>query len=67
MSTVGTQINPYATRYFVQGYQEMMKRLKPEKVIVYGAYIPDGCEGDIIQVAPFQQKWREAKDKTSET
>jgi len=67
VSTVGTQINPYATRYFVQGYPEMMKRLKPEKVIVYGAYIPDGCEGDIIQVAPFQQKWREAKDKTSET
>lgn len=66
VSTVGTQINPYATRYFVQGYREMMERLKPEKVIVYGSYIPDGCEGDIIQVAPFQQKWREAKDKGPE-
>lgn len=60
VSTVGTQINPYATRYFVQGYREMMERLKPEKVIIYGSYIPDGCEGDIIQVAPFQSKWRKA-------
>lgn len=66
VSTVGTQINPYATRYFVQGYREMMERLRPEKVIVYGSFIPDGCEGDIIQVAPFQQKWREAKDKGPE-
>ena len=62
VSTVGTQINPYATRYFVQGYREMMERLKPEKVIIYGSYIPDGCEGDIIQVAPFQSKWRVKKD-----
>lgn len=66
VSTVGTQINPYATRYFVQGYREMMERLRPEKVIVYGSFIPDGCEGDIIHVAPFQQKWREAKDKGPE-
>lgn len=66
VSTVGTQINPYATRYFVQGYREMMERLRPEKVIIYGSFIPDGCEGDIIQVAPFQQKWREAKDKGPE-
>ena len=62
VSTVGTQINPYATKYFIQGYREMMKRLKPEKVIVYGSFVPKECEGDIIRVAPFQQKWRVKKD-----
>ncbi len=65
VSTVGTQINPQASEYFKQGYAEMMRRLEPEKVIVYGI-VPEGLEGDIIQVKPFQQKWRELKAKEKE-
>lgn len=61
VSAVGTQINPTATRLFVQGYKEMMDRLQPEKVILYGQYVPEGCEGEIIHVKPFQCKWREKK------
>lgn len=61
VSAVGTQINPSATKLFVHGYSEMMERLRPEKVILYGQYVPDGCEGEVIHVKPFQCKWRELK------
>ena len=58
VSSVGTQQNREATRLFRQGYDEMMKRLEPSAVIMYGS-IPEGLTGNIIPVRPFTSKWRD--------
>ena len=42
---------------FKAGYDEMMKRLKPKTVIVYGDMI-DGLEGNIIRVPSFYEQKR---------
>lgn len=60
MSSVGTQNNKTAKKLFLNGYNEMMKRLEPETVIFYGA-IPKECYGNIVRVKAFQEKFREAK------
>lgn len=57
VSSVGTQINPTARKLFIDGYREMMRRLQPSAVIMYGN-IPDDCTGNIIPVKAFQSKWR---------
>ena len=60
VSSVGTQNNKTAKELFLNGYNEMMKRLEPETVIFYGT-IPKECYGNIIRVKAFQEKFREAK------
>lgn len=40
---------------FKAGYDEMMKRLKPKTVILYGAMI-DGLEGNIIRVPSYYEQ-----------
>lgn len=60
VSSVGTQSGKESGRLFLDGYREMMDRLNPSEIIMYGD-IPDGCEGNIIQVRSFQQKWRSSK------
>lgn len=60
VSSVGTQNNKTAKKLFLNGYNEMMKRLEPETVIFYGT-IPKECYGNIIKVKAFQEKFREAK------
>lgn len=60
VSSIGTQNNKYAKQLFVNGYNEMMKRLQPETVIFYGN-IPEECYGNIIKVRAFQEKFKEAK------
>lgn len=62
VSTVGTQINPAAARLFMKGYREMIRRLQPEKVIIYGSRVPTGCGDNVIRIEPFQSKWRVKKD-----
>jgi hypothetical protein len=59
VSSVGTQQNKRATRLFELGYQEMMDRLKPSAVIMYGN-IPESCTGNVIPVRAFTTKWRES-------
>ena len=46
ISSVGTQKNKDARRLFMDGYREMLSRLKPQKVLFFGD-VPDGCEGNI--------------------
>ena len=60
VSSVGTQNNKHAKELFLNGYNEMMKRLEPETVIFYGT-IPQECYGNITRVKAFQEKFREAK------
>lgn len=42
---------------FKQGYEEMMRRLNPTKVLYYGDMI-DGLKGDIIQIPSFYAERR---------
>jgi gene 1 protein len=58
VSSVGTQQNATATRLFELGYREMMQRLKPAKVIVYGK-VPECCTGNVVRINAFTTKWRE--------
>lgn len=57
VSTVGTQANETSRRLFLEGYQEMLARLVPSQVLIYGA-IPEGVEGNIVPIAPFQRRLR---------
>lgn len=60
VSSVGTQNNKLAKQLFVDGYNEMIKRLQPTTVIFYGN-IPSECTGNIVKVRAFQEKFKEAK------
>ena len=57
VSSVGTQADPESRKLFLTGYREMLSRLQPLKIIMYGN-VPDECQGNIIPVKAFQQKWR---------
>lgn len=59
VSSVGTQGNKRSAYLFEAGYNEMKRRLQPEKIILYGS-VPECCKGDnIVNVKAFQSKWRE--------
>lgn len=61
VSSVGTQANKESKRLFLQGYEEMMKRLNPTFVIFYGK-VPEKCDWNVIRVKAHQQdikeRWR---------
>ena len=46
VSSVGAQKSPAARKLFLCGYREMLRRLKPEKILFFGD-VPDGCEGNL--------------------
>ena len=60
VSSVGCMANEESKQIFVEGYTEMIKRLEPEKIIFYGE-IPKECNGNIVRVKAFQEKFREAQ------
>lgn len=43
---------------FKRGYDEMLKRLKPKKILFYGSMI-DGLDGNIIRIPSYYEKKRE--------
>lgn len=60
VSSVGTQNNKTAKELFLNGYNEMLKRLEPETIIFYGT-IQKECYGNIIRVKAFQEKFKKVK------
>ena len=54
VSSVGTQMNADARALFMAGYNEMLARLEPSAILFYGS-VPDGCKGNIIPLATFQE------------
>lgn len=52
ISSVGTQKNPDARRMFLAGYNEMLIRLQPAKIIFFGD-VPDECRGNIERHDPY--------------
>ena len=56
VGTVGVMNNKEAKELFIKGYNEMLKRIEPSKIIIYGNEI-EGLEGDKIYIKPFSSKW----------
>lgn len=44
---------------FLAGYEEMVRRLRPETIVFYGT-VPEECMGDIVRVRVFAEKFKEA-------
>lgn len=59
VSSVGTQGSKERKGLFLNGYKEMVKRLKPETIIFYGN-VPEECKGNIVRIKAFQDKFKEA-------
>ena len=61
ISTLGIKKNSnwngYVDTLFKDGYNEMLRRLKPSNIILYGSMI-DGLEGNIIRVPSFYEARR---------
>lgn len=62
VSSVGTQGNARSAQLFKAGYEEMKRRLKPVRIIMYGSVPECAKNDDIIPVKAFQQKWRDRED-----
>lgn len=60
VSSVGTQRRPETKQLFLDGYNEMLSRLNPTKIIFFGD-VPDGCEGPIEHHASFYQEIQKRK------
>ncbi len=60
VSSIGTQSNSQSKQMFADGYNTMMKRLRPSKVIFYGN-VPNDCAGNIVHIHSFQEKWNKAE------
>lgn len=58
ISSVGTQANTESKRLFKLGYDEMLKRLEPTVIYLYGL-VPAGCDDERIKRIPaFQERHR---------
>lgn len=58
VSSVGCLHSKAKRELFLDGYAEMMRRLRPDKVFFYGR-VPDECEGNIVRIGTFQEKFEE--------
>lgn len=59
VSSVGTQNGREKKRLFLEGYNAMVERLRPETIIFYGT-VPEECLGNIVRIKAFQNKFKEA-------
>ena len=55
VSAVGSSNSAATKQLFIDGYREMMDRLKPSQIIFYGR-VPDECEGNIVSIAAYQER-----------
>lgn len=63
ISSVGTQDDEECARLFDLGFNEMVKRLHPSKIVMYGD-VPDSVRDsgiELIRVDAFHKKWRKCK------
>lgn len=58
VSSVGVCKDKDAMRLFLQGYEEMMRRLSPNWVIFYGKALVD-CDRNVISITPHQKEVKE--------
>lgn len=56
VSSVGTQKNKRAKELFIMGYNEMLNRLNPNKILFFGP-VPKEAKGNIIHIPTFYEKF----------
>lgn len=59
VSSVGVMNSEEKKALFLAGYEEMVRRLRPETIIFYGT-VPEECMGNIVRVRAFAEKFKEA-------
>lgn len=63
VSSVGTQKSRVSRMHFLNGYREMIRRLRPDKIVFFGA-VPEGCEGNIEVNSAYYAALPHARKKT---
>lgn len=56
ISSVGCMNSEKKKRIFLDGYNEMRKRLEPETILFYGE-VPEECKGNIICIDSFHKRY----------
>lgn len=64
VSSVGTQRNAESKAAFMAGYEEMMRRLNPEKVLFWGN-VPQEATGNIIQQDTYYKQIKERVNRNA--
>lgn len=59
VSSVGVMNSKEKKELFLAGYEEMVRRLRPETIIFYGT-VSEECMGNIVRVRAFAEKFKEA-------
>ena len=63
VSSVGCLQQRGALDGFMAGYNEMLRRLEPERVIFYGK-VPEACMAEnVVSVEPFQARYAKMKER----
>ena len=62
VSSLGTQKKKDSKRGFLNGYNEMLERLKPEAILFYGI-VPKECKGNIIPVESSVSAFRRSLEE----
>ena len=57
VSSVGAANSQEKKELFLAGYNEMLARLQPE-VILFMGKVPEECEGNIIRIKAFQERFK---------
>ena len=60
VSSIGTQKNPQARAFFLDGYREMLARLQPSKIIFFGD-VPHECNGNIEHHEAFYKSVKQRR------
>jgi len=62
VSAIGTQMRKADKEAFMNGYNEMLKRLEPEKILFYGK-VPEECKGNIVMIPAFSDRFKKREEK----
>lgn len=60
VSSVGAQKSNRTKQAFLDGWNEMLRRLVPETVIFHGN-VPKECNANIVRIKAFQERFKEVK------
>lgn len=58
VSSIGTQKNKQVKELFMNGYNEMLKRLEPTQILFYGNVPREIVDDRIINISAFQERFR---------
>ena len=62
VSSVGVMNGSEKKGLFLEGYSEMLRRLSPKTILFCGT-VPKECDGNIVQITAFHNKFDEMKGR----